>query len=230
MEKILNKKIKKPKEDELKKYAMKYRISLWSSSVIAAIVMFVFGTFYPNQFALLKFDKMKENEFTQRFVAFTEKPKFSFADNDGFIKAVNHCVDYLNYSTDKEHRIPHSMITGMAIVESAYGTSRFAKEGNALFGVRTWDLKNVPHMKPLGIDNAQFGVKKYETKCDSVEDMIRILNNHPAYEKFRAERKRQIKDGYWDVAKLLDGITAWSTNPKYKDIILAKIRSKNIKD
>ena len=35
----------------------------------------------------------------------------------------------------------------MAIIESAYGTSRFATEGNALFGVRTWDLDNVAHMK-----------------------------------------------------------------------------------
>ena len=36
----------------------------------------------------------------------------------------------------------------MVIIESAYGTSRFATEGNALFGVRTWDLDNVAHMKP----------------------------------------------------------------------------------
>lgn len=45
----------------------------------------------------------------------------------------------------------------MAGVESGWGTSRFATEGNALFGVRTWDLETVPHMKakviqmPIGV-------------------------------------------------------------------------------
>ena len=212
------------------KYGTRIKYYAYGVAAFYFVMSYVLGTFNPNSYVLAKIDTQKEKEFTDRFVAFTEQPKFSYTDGKGFIKAMHRCIDFLNYSTDKAHRIPHSMITGMAIIESAYGTSRFAREGNALFGVRTWDLKNVPHMKPLGIDNAQFGVKKYETKCDSVRDMIRILNNHPAYEKFRAERKKQITEGHWDVAKLLDGITAWSTNPKYKDIILAKIRSENIKD
>ena len=70
----------------------------------------------------------------------------------------------------------------MAIIQSAYGTSRFATEGNALFGVRTWDLDNVAHMKPWHI-NAKFGVKNTKPKCGSVADVIDILNRHPAYEE-----------------------------------------------
>ena len=115
----------------------------------------------------------------------------------------------------------------MAGVESNWGVSRFATEGNALFGVRTWDL-TTPHMKPLENLDALFGVKKYSTKCDSVKDMIRILNTHPAYEEFRKERAKQLDKGNWDYRKLLNGITAWSTNPKYIDLIWSTIVDNNL--
>ena len=110
----------------------------------------------------------------------------------------------------------------MAGIESGWGTSRFAVEGNALFGTRTWDM-TVPHMKPRDLPGADFGVKKYDTKCDSVKDMIRILNTHPAYEKFRDYREEQIADGEWNYSQLLSGMTAWSTNPDYQKIILSTI-------
>ena len=83
-------------------------------------------------------------------------------------------------------------------------------------------------MKPLDLPDANFGVKKYKTKCDSVKDMIRILNTHPAYENFRIERKKQIDDSKWNYKLLLDGITAWSTNPKYKEIIWSAIVDNNL--
>ena len=111
----------------------------------------------------------------------------------------------------------------MAGVESAWGTSRFAKEGNALFGVRTWDLEHTPHMKAKGNPDASWGVKKYKTKCQSVKDMIRILNTHPAYSQFRIDREKQIDKGKWDYRVLLKGMTAWSTNPDYHEIILQSI-------
>ena len=115
----------------------------------------------------------------------------------------------------------------MAGIESGWGTSRFATEGNALFGVRTWD-DTVPQMKPRDLPNANFGVKKYLTKCDSVKDMIRILNTHPAYEKFRKAREHQIDKGKWNYKELLAGITAWSTNPEYVKIIWTAIVDNNL--
>ena len=111
----------------------------------------------------------------------------------------------------------------MAGIESAWGKSRFAEEGNALFGVRTWDLKGTPHRKALGNMDASWGVKKYKTKGQSVKDMIRILNTHPAYKKFRQQRLKQLEEGEWNYSLLLSGMTAWSTNPDYQKIILATI-------
>ena len=155
------------------------------------------------------------------------QPEFEFTDKQSFITATGKCIDYLNFTTDRMSRVPTSMIIAMAGIESGWGTSRFAREGNALFGVRTWD-STVPQMKPLDLPDADFGVKKYKTKCDSVKDMVRILNTHPAYEKFRIERERQIDAGSWNYQTLLNGITAWSTNPKYKDIIWSAIVDNNL--
>ena len=58
--------------------------------------------------------------------------------------------------------------------------------------------------------------------------MIRILNSHPAYEGFRIEREKQIDIGQWQYQILLQNITAWSTNPKYKDIIWTAIVDNNL--
>ena len=136
-------------------------------------------------------------------------------------------MDFLNFTTDRGNRVPTSIIIAMAGIESGWGTSRFAVEGNALFGTRTWDM-TVPHMKPRDLPGADFGVKKYDTKCDSVKDMIRILNTHPAYEKFRDEREKQLDNGKWNYKQLLEGITAWSTNPRYIEIIWIAIVDNNL--
>ena len=189
---------------------------------------FFIGTFYPNKWTTqdiqTEFHKKEVNEVIYLGLV---QPEFEFNDKQSFITATGKCIDYLNFTTDRMSRVPTSMIIAMAGIESGWGTSRFAREGNALFGVRTWD-STVPQMKPLDLPDADFGVKKYNTKCDSVKDMVRILNTHPAYEKFRTERERQIDDGSWDYQLLLDGITAWSTNPKYKDIIWSAIVDNNL--
>jgi len=151
------------------------------------------------------------------------EPEFEYNDKATFLKATKKCVEYLNYTTDRMSRVPTSIVMAMAGIESGWGTSRFATEGNALFGVRTWSLKTVPHMKALGNPDAPWGVKKYTTKCQSVRDMIRILNNHPAYEDFRIEREKQIDKGKWDYRSLMVRMSAWSTNPDYAEIILQAI-------
>jgi len=125
-----------------------------------------------------------------------------------------------------EKRIPSGLIVAMAGIESGWGTSRFANEGNALFGVRTWSLDTVPHMKPKAIPDANFGVKKYKTKCQSVKDVVRILNSHPAYKEFRKERDRQYKGNFRNWDTLVPLIAPWSTTEEYGDIILSTIKKR----
>ena len=197
------------------------------SILVASLVIgtaFVAGTFYPNTWTIVKIkDQVHKDELLTVKLLGLKEPEFEFTDKASFISATGKCVEYLNYTTDRMSRVPMSIVIAMAGIESAWGKSRFAKEGNALFGVRTWDLENVPHMKAKGNPDASWGVKKYKTKCQSVADMIRILNSHPAYEKFRNERVKQIDAGKWNYRMLLSGMTAWSTNPDYKEIIVQTI-------
>ena len=182
------------------------------------------GTFYPNTWTVDKLQKQfQKQELNEAHLLGLQEPEFEYTDKVTFIESTRRCVQYLNYTTDRLSRVPTSIVIAMAGVESGWGNSRFALEGNALFGVRTWDLKNVPHMKAKGNPDASWGVKKYETKCQSVQDMIAILNRHPAYEDFRAERELQIDAGKWNYRALMVRMSAWSTNPQYADIILQAI-------
>ena len=189
---------------------------------------FFIGSFYPNKWITEKIEtEFHKQEVKEVIYLGLIQPEFDYNDKKTFIAATGKCVDFLNFTTDRMSRVPTSIIIAMAGIESAWGTSRFAKEGNALFGVRTWDM-TVPHMKPRDLPDADFGVKKYDTKCDSVKDMIRILNTHPAYEKFRVEREKQLDNGKWNYKRLLKGITAWSTNPRYTEIIWIAIVDNNL--
>jgi uncharacterized FlgJ-related protein len=194
---------------------------LAATAVLAAA--FLAGTFHPNTWTKGKIeDEVHKQELEQVYYLGLQEPEFEYKDKESFIKATGRCVEYINYTTDKMSRVPTSIIIAMAGIESGWGTSRFATEGNALFGVRTWDPRT-PQMKPLELPDADFGVKKYQDKCDSVRDMIRILNTHPAYELFRVRKEQQIDDGKWNYRELLEGMTAWSTNPDYGAIILSAI-------
>jgi len=194
---------------------------LAATAVLAAA--FLAGTFHPNTWTKGKIeDEFHKQELEQVYYLGLQEPEFEYKDKESFIKATGRCVEYINYTTDKMSRVPTSIIIAMAGIESGWGTSRFATEGNALFGVRTWDPRT-PQMKPLELPDADFGVKKYRNKCDSVRDMIRILNTHPAYELFRERKEQQIDDGKWNYRELLEGMTAWSTNPDYGAIILSAI-------
>jgi uncharacterized FlgJ-related protein len=199
--------------------------------VVATIILvtliiggsFIGGTFYPNTWTVDKIeDEMHKKELNQVTLLGLKEPEFEFTDKNTFITATGRCVEYLNYTTDRLSRVPTSIIIAMAGIESAWGTSRFATEGNALFGVRTWD-KNTPRMKAKGNPDASWGVKKYKTKCQSVKDMIAIINRHRAYKEFRKEREDQIDDGKWDYRRLMVRMSAWSTNPDYHEIVLQAI-------
>ena len=114
----------------------------------------------------------------------------------------------------------------MAAYESAWGQSRFAKEGNNFFGIRTWDLDKIPHMKAKGRPDANWGVRKYRSMCSCIQDYIQILNNHPAYEEFRTARSWEVKMyGYTNATTLSRFLVAWSElgeqyTDRLKEIIL----------
>mgnify|MGYP003953755487 CR=1 FL=1 len=198
---------------------------LFIIGLIVLTITFSLGTFKPNYLIVNKIKQTQEKETVAMLKHFgLHTPNFKYKNQKEFVASVQNCVDYLNLTTESHKRIPDKIIIAMAVVESASGTSRFATEFNALFGVRTWDLKTVPHMTPQAIPNARFGVKKYSNKCHSVADVIEILNRHPAYKEFRAERNKQLKNAYWNYNKLIPLLAPWSTNPDYGKIILKRMK------
>jgi len=203
---------------------------LWFALIIMGMVgaSYLFGTSHPSKTQVDKLEeKFHQKDLDKILNLGLVQPEFMYKDANSFVIATGRCVEFLNFTTDRKSRVPTSIIIAMAGIESGWGTSRFALEGNNLFGIRTWDLEK-DHMKPLGVENAKFGLKKYATKCDSVKDMIRNLNTHTAYTDFRVERAEQIKKGQWDYKVLISKLSAWSTNPEYGKIIMRTINERKL--
>ena len=76
---------------------------------------------------------------------------------------------------------PTSFILGQASLESGWGSSKLAREGNNLFAIRS-TLKDKERTVYLGPN--QF-YKKYESMEDSVEDYIMTLSRHSSYSNLR---------------------------------------------
>ena len=200
-------------------------------SVIIVSIFFIFavGTFYPNDFTLRHIKIEYENSYLDKLKELDlREPEFQYNNDLQFVRATHKCINYLNFTQPKVFRIPYEMITAQAALESGWGTSRFAVEGNNLFGIRTWN-KDMPHMIPHGVKKWRgWGVRIFASKCDSVKEYMRLLNEHPAYEDFRKVRTEMLaRDGYLDPLVLVQHIKKFSTTPDYDKrviFIINKIR------
>ena len=120
----------------------------------------------------------------------------------------------------KVNRVPVSMIIAQAIIESGWGASRFAKEGNALFGEWTW--KNNDGIKPNGNLDANFAVKSFKNISESLNSYILNLNRHPAYTEMRNYRSMMFKAG-----KDITGYDTAAYLENYAEIGLAYVEKVN---
>ncbi len=106
--------------------------------------------------------------------------------------------------------IPPSLALAQAAKESGWGTSRFAVEGNALFGQWTWSEEHgiAPKDREEGEDHL---VRQFDTPMDSVRAYMRNLNTHPAYRELRAMRaEMRAKDEDIDGIALAEGLERYS--------------------
>jgi uncharacterized FlgJ-related protein len=103
--------------------------------------------------------------------------------------------------------VPPSLALAQAAEESGWGTSRFAIQGNSLFG--QWDfsgkgIKPKEQRSQLG----DYGIAAFDSPQDSIEAYMLNLNTHRAYERMRQKRavfRQQKKQPTgWDLAKTLD--------------------------
>lgn len=103
--------------------------------------------------------------------------------------------------------VPPSLALAQAAEESGWGTSRFAREANALFGQRSFSKG--AGLVPLSREDGEIHeVRAFDRLLDSVAAYMANLNSHYAYKEFRVAREHQRKtqgvlDGY-DLAGTLD--------------------------
>jgi len=82
--------------------------------------------------------------------------------------------------------IPTSLAIAQAAKETGWGTSRFALEGNALFGQWTWSGEG---LKPKDAEKGEgHKVMKFNVLQASVRAYQRNLNTHSTYKEFRKAR------------------------------------------
>tara|TARA_A100001011_G_scaffold399958_1_gene511346 strand:- start:4471 stop:5520 length:1050 start_codon:yes stop_codon:yes gene_type:complete len=126
--------------------------------------------------------------------------------------------------------IPVSLAIAQAAKETGWGTSRFALEGNALFGQWTWSGEG---LKPKESEkNEGHKVMKFNVLQASVRAYQRNLNTHSSYQEFRFARAK-----LRDLGKELDSLILSEflneyaeTGEKYVEVLQKIIEQNNLKD
>ena len=126
--------------------------------------------------------------------------------------------------------IPVSLAIAQAAKETGWGTSRFALEGNALFGQWTWTGEGI---KPAGADSqTKHKVMKFKVLKSSIRAYERNLNTHSGYKEFRMARA-ELRDNNQKLdslvlANYLDKYAA--TGVEYIKILKKIIEQNNLTD
>ncbi len=117
-------------------------------------------------------------------------------------------IDALRQYVDE---VPRSLALAQAAKESAWGTSRFAADGNNYFGQRCYNkgCGLVPESRASG---AKFEVRRFDSPQASVASYMNNINSHPEYAGFRAYRARQRA-----LDKPLNGIEAAEQITQYSE-------------
>ena len=126
--------------------------------------------------------------------------------------------------------IPVSLAIAQAAKETGWGTSRFAQEGNALFGQWTWSGEG---LQPKDADkNEGHKVMKFNVLQASVRAYQRNLNTHSSYKEFRKERAKLRDQGLMldslILSKYLDQYA--ETGDQYVEVLQKIIKQNNLKD
>ena len=122
--------------------------------------------------------------------------------------------------------IPVSLAIAQAAKETGWGTSRFAQEGNALFGQWTWSGEGI---KPAAADSdSKHKVAKFKVLIASVKAYQRNLNTHSGYKEFRRERAIQRdNDGKLNSLELVKFLDKYAETGVEYTKILKKIIQQN---
>ena len=127
--------------------------------------------------------------------------------------------------------IPVSLALGQAIIESGWGQSRFATEGNALYG--QWTTSEDKGIIPQDRDEDKtHAVLKFKNLSESVEAYMININTHQAYYNFRVIRRIDERIKYTDpISMKVKYLAAYAEiGDKYVDKLELIIASNNLQE
>ena len=125
--------------------------------------------------------------------------------------------------------VPLSLVLAQSAEESGWGTSRFAAEGNALFGQWAWGA-NAIKPKEQRAGKGDYGIARFDTPLESMRAYMMNLNTHSAYSELRTARAELRKEGKKpDGATLAKTLTRYSERgQEYVNTLLAIMKSNNL--
>jgi len=128
------------------------------------------------------------------------------------------------------NEIPPSLALAQAASESAYGTSRFTRLGNNLFGEMTFAASAEGIMPLNRAEGAKHRARVFPTLLDSLRSYVLNLNTHSAYQELRQIRaEMQMRGEDPRGMELARGLHSYSTRREaYVDDIRAIIRANNL--
>ena len=142
------------------------------------------------------------------------------------IKDVNQAIEQLLLQVDV---IPEALVLVQAANESAWGTSRFARQANNLFGqwCYTAGCGLVPKNRNKG---AKHEVRKFDSPKASIVSYMRNLNSHAAYKEFRQIRSQLKRNNRKVTAiKLAQGLLNYSERREaYVHELVEMIKQNNL--
>ena len=139
-----------------------------------------------------------------------------------------HKIDVIQSLLKKVDEIPNSIVLAQAANESGWGTSRFAKEFNALFGEYTFDTTNgvVPELRDEG---EKYLIKYFSSINESVGSYFKNLNTHPAYKSFRDKRDNvRKKNQELNPINLTNYLKPYAKDKNYIKIIKSIIKTNDL--
>ena len=159
-------------------------------------------------------------------VCLSFNPEMDYTNNNEFMEDVRACVVHHNSMYPEHERVPINLVIAQAVNESTWGRSRFAVEGNNLLGIRTFDSSD-DQMKPLNKPNVSWGLRIFETKCESISYYIELLNNNHHYNDFRDERLMQYLSDKIDLERLAMTLAIYAEDVYYTKKIIRTLRELN---
>jgi len=157
--------------------------------------------------------------------------------NNNIIKKLKEKYGLTKDFTQKEilkrvQPIPLKIMLAQAYLESNNGKSRFAKKGNAFFGIWTYD-KNKKGIIPSKRDkNKTHRIESFNSIKDSINRYFEVLNSNIHYKEFRNIRYKILKNHNFDYSKInnkelylmVNKLNKYSADPNYSKKLIDIIK------